>query len=143
MLKFRKTTEADHNKLAEWIAADPDHREKGDPSFWLPQNPEDKIQTFAVQDEEGDIFFVRGENCLRLHIQFAPASEKRRLAKAISEFSDRIAQSARHLKYTEIIFESVFKPLVRFLTNSKRGFQPSPNEFVKDLSIADQTDSTN
>jgi len=131
MLKFRKTAEADRKKLEEWIAADPDHQGRGNPEFWLPQDPASKIQTFAVQDEHGDVFFVRGENCLRLHIQFAPASEKRRLAKAISEFTEQISGSARHLKYTEIIFESVFKPLVRFL--SKRGFRSSPNEYVKDV----------
>jgi len=132
MLKFRKTTEADRKKLEKWIAADPDHKDRGNPEFWLPQDPAEHIQTFAVQDEQGEVFYVRGENCLRLHIQFAPASEKRRLAKAISEFSDTISRSAKKLKYTEIIFESVFAPLIRFL--EKRGFHSSPNEFVKDLS---------
>lgn len=130
LLKFRKTSEADRNRLEEWIQQDPDH--KGQTvDFWLPQN-DSHVQTYAVQDEHGDIFFVRQENVLRLHIQFAPPNEKKRLARAISEFSHNIILGAKKTGYKQVIFDSVFAPLIRFL--EKRGFRSSPSEFVHDLS---------
>lgn len=129
MLTYRPVTEADREKLAEWIAADDDHRGKCDPDFWL--KPEEGVRLFAVQDEQGDVFFVRGENCLRLHIQFCSVTERKRLAKAIDEFTPMIASGARQQKYKQLIFESVFKPLIRFL--SRRGFRSSPAENVMDL----------
>ncbi len=129
MLKYRPVLESDRAKLAEWIAADPDHAGKCDPDFWL--KPEDGVRLFVVQDEVGDVFFVRGENLLRLHLQFCPVSERKRLAKAIDEFTPLIAHGARKQHYKQLIFESVFKPLIRFL--SKRGFHSSPAENVMDL----------
>jgi len=129
MLKFRKTTETDRKKLEDWISEDPDHKEQI-ADFWLPQN-DSHVQTYVVQDEQGDIFFVRQENVLRLHIKFAPPNEKKRLARAISEFANNITIGAKKTGYKQVIFESVFAPLIRFL--GKRGFRSSPNEFVHDL----------
>lgn len=130
MLKYRPVTEDDREKLVEWIAADADHCEKCDPDFWL--KPEEGVRLFAVQDEQDDVFFVRAENVMRLHIQFCSVSERKRLAKAIDEFTPMIAEGARQQKYKQLIFESIFKPLIRFL--SKRGFKPSPAENTYDLS---------
>lgn len=128
MLKYRPVTEQDREKLAEWIKVDSDHAGKCDPDFWI--KPDDGVKLFAVQDEQGDVFFVRGENVLRLHIQFCPVTERKRLTRAIDEFTVKIARDARQ-NYKQLIFESVFKPLIRFL--GKRGFIPSPDEFVKNL----------
>jgi hypothetical protein len=128
MLKSRSVTEKDRTKLEEWIAADPDHREKSKPDFWIAH--EDGVRQFAIQDEHGDIFFVRCENLLRLHIQFAP-NQRIRTAKAIDEFTPLIAAGAKKERYKQLIFESVFEPLIRFL--EKRGFHSSPAEQVHDL----------
>lgn len=84
-----------------------------------------------MEDEHGPIFFVRAENLLRLHIQFAPREERSRLAPAIDWFEKFIGREAGHRGYKQIIFESAFVPLIRFL--KKRGFRGSPNEIVKDL----------
>lgn len=130
MLKYRRTSEADRQQIADWIAADPDHRDRGNPDFWLP-DPTGEGDCFAMQDAEGTIFYVRAENVVRLHIQFAPPSEKRRLAPAIDEFTKLMAKGAKAKKYAQLIFESTVLPLTRFLT--KRGFRPSRNEFVMDL----------
>lgn len=132
MIKSRKTSNQDASLIKDWIAADPNHQGITDTSFFLPsEKPSDaKILLYAVEDEQGPIFFVRGENCLRLHIQFAP-NRRRRTAQAISEFASVMATGAKKLGYSELIFESVFRPLVRFLR--KRGFKSSQSEQILDL----------
>lgn len=132
MLKYRPVTEADREKLAEWIAADSDHKDKSDPDFWL--KPEDGINLFVVQDEQDDVMFFRAESLLRLHIQFCPDSERNKAA--IKECLPQMAANSKN-KYRQIIFESIYKPLIRFLKN--RGFRSSPNEYVYDLHVAEKT----
>lgn len=129
MLASRSVSEQDRAKLIEWIAADPDHAGKSTPDFWIQDT--DGIKCFAIQDALGDIFFVRCENVMRLHIQFAPQNEKRRTARAIDEFTTMIAAGAKANRYKQLIFESVFQPLIDFL--AKRGFRASKNEQVLDL----------
>jgi hypothetical protein len=128
MLKQRSVSEQDRTKLDEWIQADPDHAGRCKADFWLPSD-ELRVRKFMVQDEHGDIFCVRAENILRLHIQFAP--DKKRTAVAISEFTPIIAHGAKKEGYKQLIFESVFEPLIKFL--EKRGFRSSPAEQVYDL----------
>jgi len=126
MLKFRPTNEQDRALIAEWIEADPDHKGRCNADFWLSH---DKAEQFAVEDEQGTVFFVRSEDLLRLHIQFSP--DRKRTAKAIDEFTPMIAEQAGRERYKQLIFESVFKPLIRFL--KKRGFHSSPDEYVYDI----------
>jgi hypothetical protein len=132
MLKSRKTSNQDASLIKAWIAADPNHQGLTETSFFLPpEKPsEAKVFFYAIEDEQGPIFFVRGENCLRLHIQFAP-NQKRRMVRAISEFASTMAKGAKKLGYSELIFESVFHPLIRFLR--KRGFKSSQNEQILNL----------
>ncbi len=126
-LKFRPTTSTDKEQIAGWIAADPDHNGKSQAEFWLPGKD---ISCFTVEDEMGTVFYVRAETVMRLHIQFAP-QQKTRTARAIDEFTPWIATAAKKRGCKQLIFESVFAPLVRFL--EKRGFWASPNEYVMDL----------
>ena len=129
MLRYREVSESDRAQISDWILVDEDHRNKCDADFWLAKEP--GVKLFAVEDSCGPIMFVRGENILRLHIQFAPPSEKKRLARAISEFTDLISQGAKKQNYKQIIFESIFQPLIAFL--ERRGFKASKNEYVRSL----------
>lgn len=95
--------------------------------FWLPQQ---NISCFTVADAVGDIFHVRAETVMRLHIQFAP-NQRLRTANAIDEFTPWIANAAKKKGCKQLIFESVFLPLIRFL--EKRGFYSSPHEYVMEL----------
>jgi hypothetical protein len=126
MIKFTPTSASDHAQIAEWIAKDPDHQKHCTPEFWLPSK---NTECFRVEDDQGPVFFVRAENVLRLHIQFS--DNRKRNARAINEFTDFIRENSRARGYKQIIFESVFKPLIRFL--DRRGFHASPNEMVTDL----------
>jgi hypothetical protein len=127
MIKVRKINENDPFLIEKWINSDPQHAGKTNVDFWLPQ---DRTNCFVIEDEIGVIFYVRGENVLRLHIQFAPASESERTKKALDEFASHIRESARPT-YRQIIFESTFAPLIRFL--HKRGYRASKEENVIDL----------
>lgn len=129
MIWSRVVSEADRSQIEQWILADPDHKGRCSADFWL--KPEEGIKQFAIEDALGTIFYVRGENLLRLHIQFAPASERRRTAKAIDEFTPLIASGAKKNHYKQLIFESVVSPLIKFL--EKRGFHSSPAEQVYDI----------
>lgn len=132
MIKSRKTSNQDASLIKDWISCDPNHSGVTNASFFLPSETESEAKTFlyTIEDEQGPIFFVRGENCLRLHIQFAP-NQRRRTARAISEFASVMAAGAKKLHYSELIFESVFRPLIRFL--HKRGFVSSRNEYILNL----------
>lgn len=127
MLKTRPVEEKDLPQIEEWIALDKDHRGKSTPAFW---NTKERANCFAVEDEEGTIFYVRAENILRLHIQFAPPDKVDRTRKAVDEFERLIRDQAKRT-YRQIIFESVSKHLIRFL--HKRGYYSSPDEQVTDL----------
>lgn len=126
MLKYRPVTEQDREKLAEWIKSDSDHAGKCDPDFWI--KPDDGVKLFAVQDEQGDVFFARVENIQRWHLQFCPDTARNK--EAIPECLSEIAANSKN-SYRQIIFESVFKPLTRFL--KKHGFTHSPDEYVYEL----------
>jgi hypothetical protein len=126
-LKYRPTSELDKALLEDWVLADDDHRDTTHPHFFLPQ---DRTNCFAVEDDKGPVFFVRAESVLRLHIQFAPKSEWRRLAKTIDLFAEQIKNDAKY-SYKQIIFESTSPGLVKFL--SKRGYRLSPNEWCLNL----------
>lgn len=131
MVKFRLPNENDKFLLQEWIASDKDHADRCDASFWLPDEKETgRVQQFVVEDEHGALAYVRAENCLRMHVQFAPRSQTERTRNNFDEVMEKIYQWARP-KYKQVIFESVSTLLIRFL--QKRGFRKSPNEFVKDI----------
>ena len=126
MLKYRPVSEQDREALTKLIAQDSDHAGKCEPDFWL--KPEDGVKLFAVQDEQGDLFYARVENIQRWHIQFCPDTERNKAA--IPACLAEIAANSKK-GYRQIIFESVYKPLTRFL--KKHGFRHSPDEYVYEL----------
>jgi hypothetical protein len=128
--KIRPINENDKLLIEKSIAVDPDHSGKSNVDFWLPQ---DRTNCFAVEDEKGVLFYIRAENVLRLHMQAVPANDKEeraRLAKGIDDFAAHIKEAAKKT-YRQIIFESVYAPLIRFL--HQRGYRASKDEHICDL----------
>lgn len=125
MITFVPVTVLDTGQITEWVKSDPEHDGRVSPDFWL--NPPADVQVWAVEDEQGVLFYVRAENILRLHIQFPPERSKR-LVRGISEFSAQMKVIAGARSYKQLIFDSISKTLIRFL--EKRGFKHSPNEYV-------------
>ena len=126
-MKIRKHNDNDPLLLEKWINLDPQHAGKTNVDFWLPQ---DRTNCFVVEDDIGAIFYVRAENVLRLHVQFAPATDSERTKKALDSFARHIREVAK-TTYRQIIFESTFAPLIRFL--EKRGYRASKDEYVTNL----------
>lgn len=128
MTKFRPTTKEDEELLKEFIASDPEHSMTSSPSFWLPPENEHKgAKYLTVIDDEGTLAYLVLENCLRIHVQFAPPSEVERTRVGLAEALAQIQKWARP-QYKEIIFESVSAGLVFFVR--KFGFRRSKNEVV-------------
>jgi hypothetical protein len=126
MIKTRKLNENDPFLIEKLINLDPEHAGKSKVGFWLPQ---DRTNCFVVEDEVGTVFYVRAENVLRLHVQF-DVTEPERTKKALDEFAAHIRETAKK-SYKQIIFESTFAPLIRFL--DKRGYRASKDEYLVDI----------
>jgi hypothetical protein len=118
--------ESDLPQIAEWIKADPWHRDdpRHQPEFLLTGNG---LMTFCLTDKEGPLCYVRldaeGE-VMRLATQFAPESEvsKRRLVHGLlSEGIPFIIAFGRESGYKGIVFESTSPSLIAFM--GKMGFK--------------------
>lgn len=128
MTKFRPTREDDRTILESFIALDEEHSQTSTSDFWLPPKIEHKgAKYLAVEDENGVIGFLVLENVLRIHSQFAPASEILRTRPAVASTLTQIQKWAAS-QYREVIFESVSSGLVWFVR--KFGFRRSKNEVV-------------
>lgn len=127
-MNIRQLNENDKFLLEKWIALDNDHAGKTNVDFWLPQK---HTASFATEDDMGAVFYVRGETCMRLHIQFPPETEKRRIIKVLLKFIPWIEEQARQKGYKQIIWESTSDSLIEFTKHF--GYRVSPNEIVKDL----------
>lgn len=129
-MNIRPLNENDKLLIEKSINYDPDHAGKSNVAFWLPQ---DRTNCFAVEDDKGVVLYMRAENVLRLHMQAVPATDKEdraRIANAIDAFSKHIREVAKKT-YRQIIFESVYPPLIHFL--HRRGYRASRDEHVTDL----------
>ena len=125
MLVYRKTQESDRKTLEEWVARDKEHCSTSTAEVWLPQEHAD---CYLVSDDKAEpLFFFRVSKSMRIDIQF-PSEADRRMPKALDEFTRDMKRSAKQSGFKELIFDSVFPRLIKFV--SKRGFKPSPNEQV-------------
>lgn len=124
-MNTRPTTPSDLETIAKWIECEPDHKDRINPEFFQSQG-----ECFAVLEGENPVMFVRLDRICRVHIEFIP-NDRQKVAKYLDEFTTQIKANAKFNGFTQIIFESLSAPLIRFL--AKRGFRKSPNEVVVDL----------
>lgn len=129
MLKQRSAVAEDRAILDDFIYQDEDHQGRVIADFWLPAKEKDSTARFVAEDSVGPVMFVRGENVLRLHIQFS--ASKLRNARALAEFIPMIEKDAKKHGFTQIIFDSVAEPLIKF--SEKFGYRRSQCEVIKDL----------
>lgn len=122
MLRARKLVEADREIIAAWMARDPDHKTLDPAAFWAPG-----LESFALEDEEGTILYIRCANVMRVDVQF-DTEARDRTRKALPEAFQWLKGEARKRTYREMIFDSVAKPLIWFCV-SKLGFRPVRNEY--------------
>lgn len=115
MIKFIASNTSDIPQIAEWIAADPYHKDQGQPEWWLTGNG---MLAFCLQDDQGPLSFVRldaeGEY-IRIHTQFAPESvvSKRRLVVGMIVAMEKLIDLYRDKK--GLIYQSVSPTLIAFM----------------------------
>lgn len=127
-------TEADRALIQNWIDGDPDH--KGiSADFWLQpmrfaeNNPGPAVENCVMfRDPQGSVFAVRMEMALRLHIQF-DCTQPERTQAALLEAFPWFKERAKKAGFSEIVFESVSRPLINFCRR-RFGFRRSENELV-------------
>jgi hypothetical protein len=120
-LKLRKLTEEDRARVSEWMAADEFHKSFSPDLFYAECS-----ETLVFEDETGPILFVNLSPALRAFVQFAP-NQAERTRVALPEAFAFVKGEARKRGFSEMLFESVSKPLIRFC-KKRLGFQPSPHE---------------
>jgi hypothetical protein len=129
VLKKRSVSEHDRTLVETFISKDADHAGRCNADFWLPAKEKDSTARFVMEDALGPCLFVRGENVLRLHIQFSDS--KMRNGRALIDFIPMIEEDARKHGFKQIIWDSVSPDLIKF--TERFGYRTSPNEVVKDL----------
>lgn len=138
MIDHREASAADAEQIQKWIDADPAHAGIIKADFWLPAIGEDGkalpgTKRLAVTDEKGVAFYIRVDNVMRVSIQFPPDSERdpERTKMALTGSFRVLAANGKRLGYSEMIFDSVSKSLIKFF--SKFGFSEMKDTFKVDL----------
>ena len=106
---LRTLNENDKALLAEWIAAEPDHSNSTPDFYYTPGT-----KTILYSDEQGPVCVVRYSSSLRLDMDFAPGIDKSRIKEAMKSQLPEIAEQAKSQGFSEIVFDSVAKPLIKF-----------------------------
>lgn len=73
--QLRPAVEADFSLAQYWNNADPDHRHRTKPAFWLEQGA--SVNSFLLHDAIGPVFFFRIDvdaDTVEIHMQFSPDS---------------------------------------------------------------------
>lgn len=142
--KVRKVGEQDRERLRQWIANDPDHRDLVSSDFFLGVTrdnhgnpiPEPGAECMVLEDSAGERFYFRISRVLRVDIQFNCAMKKdevERNREALEEGFAWLLYKARRAGFRQMIFDSTAKFLMRFCER-KFGFRKSPNELVCPIS---------
>lgn len=136
------TEEADYQRLEEWIAADPAHASLFVPDFFLgktiDQNGEvaadSRSTCYALEDESGEVFYIRLSRAARVHIQFPPNSEvaAKRTALALVHGMAFLEVALSRAGCEEWIF-STESPRLKKLAERALGFTESKTEMVRPI----------
>jgi hypothetical protein len=134
MLKYRHTSIEDLPKIAEWIAADPSHKDTFKAEDFVLVEEDGKlskgIQCIEVFDDVGPIFYLRFKNALIVETQFPP-NPGLRVAKGLKEALAFFSVSSKKLGYHAMFFNSVSEGLISFF--EKLGFNKLKDYFKADL----------
>jgi hypothetical protein len=137
-MNMRHITESDRETLKAWIEADPDHRGRVIPDFFIPPDPEknpeaaarwaEQVTSCLFEDHAGPVLFARFTCAMRVDIQFNPAERVRTAIMLPQGFSWLLSQ-ARQAHFSQVIFDSQDARLITFC-DKKFGFKSSPNEYL-------------
>jgi hypothetical protein len=120
---------ADFQLAESWTMADPDHRGRIHPSFWLEQG--EGRDSFLFSDDIGPLFFFKmvlvDSDVAEIHIQFPPPESaalkehRCRIAEGLIQGMEWLEKILSQIKMKEMRFDSTNPGLVRF-TRKRLGF---------------------
>jgi hypothetical protein len=130
MVELTSTLPANLDRIKEWIAVDPWH--KDDPTFLAEGLLTGQgLLSFCVADSEGPLCFVRLDaegDMVRFATQFGPEAEvsKRRLITGLlSTGIPALIAFAKDKGYKGLVFETTNESLINFM--DKQGFKTAGN----------------
>lgn len=117
MTIFRDIKPEDYAQLEQWIFAEPAHRHLT-PDFWMePLTP--TTLCCAIDDDKGTVLYLKqvvdGQD-IRLFAQFAPVTERRRIARVIPDVIKALRSIARSKGFRSMIFDTENPQLGKFVT---------------------------
>lgn len=138
-LKFRTVDESDRDQIERWLDADPHHRLSMHPEFFLGQdeqsNPDPRPTCYALEDENGTVFYVRISRAARVYIQFSDEGNRaqkvrngRSLEKGMALLETLLAKAG----VEQWIFNTT-SPRLREMATTRLGFTDSTHELVREI----------
>lgn len=131
-------TLADVEQLADWIEADDTHRGIFEPAFFMSGElaADPRPTCYALEDEQGAVFYIRISRAARVHIQFAPEGDRaqrsrvmRGLLHCMAALENGLAEAGAE----EWIFNTE-SPKLKTLVERAMGFTESTHELVRLIS---------
>jgi hypothetical protein len=113
----RETEISDAVLLEQLLANDPIHKDV--PAQFFIEKTEDGtkglgVKCLTIENEKGPIFFLRFENVMRVYLQMNADQDPEEVKTAFKETLVLVHTNGRKLGYKALIFDSVYKPLIRF-----------------------------
>ena len=118
-MKFTPTIPDDLPQIAEWIAADPHHRDDADAMSWMPFATNCIVST-CVEDKSGPVLYFKvskEDDFARMSVQFAPPKRviRSRVVAVLMEGFPVMVDYVREQGFKGLLFFSESKPLIRFM----------------------------
>lgn len=125
---------ADLERLDKWIEADDAHRGIFAPGFFmsgeLSEDP--RAQCYALEDDQGVVFYIRLSRVSRVRIQFAPDTQKVRILRGLFKGMAFLEGQLARVGCDEWIFDTSSPGLKRIATDVL-GFTESTHELVRPI----------
>jgi hypothetical protein len=140
----------DRARLEEWIAHDQAHRGIFEPGHFLGLMYDNSGQLvsdprptcYAMEDEQGVIFYIRLSRAARVDIQFATepkiSRERLRVARGLIKGMAFLEVALERAGVEQWIFNSK-APALRVMSEMRLGFRKSPFEMVRDIPVLELT----
>lgn len=123
---------ADVTQLEEWINADETHKGIFVPADFLsgPLGNDQRGSCYALEDEQGVVFYLRLSRAARVRIQFAPKAHKARVMHGLFHGMAFLESQLAQAGCEEWIFDTD-SPGLKRLAEKLLGFTESTHELVR------------
>jgi hypothetical protein len=116
---IRSLLPEDKPMVESWIAGEPTHA-----SNTFDWYSEAGTKSVVFEDEAGSVLVAKFTPCLKIDIDFDPAAEPRRVARALTEGLADMGEQAKAQGFKQVSFDSVSDKLIAFC--ERLGFVKSP-----------------